>query len=281
MGEKSLLINVLESSFKKPILGIILSSFFGGLGLFLINKQAPAMAKPQEKIFIPASHMIGKIFLIFSSIILTFTVLGYIAYIFKKKKRGDFFEKRKTLEDLKSLSWKEFEEFIGLMFEKLGYRVKVTGGLKDGGIDLIITKDGKTSFVQCKRFRTSKVTLSMVRDFYGTMNANLNYEKGYFITTGIFTLDAQQFAKDKPIELIDGARLMEYINLSLLNTKTQEMKPVKPLPSIEIPTCPKCGSKMVKRIAKKGAMAGLEFWGCSAYPKCTATTRITSSDFKF
>jgi len=35
----------------------------------------------------------------------------------------------------------------------------------------------------------------MVRDFYGAMNANLNYEVGYFITTGIFTLDAKQFAR--------------------------------------------------------------------------------------
>ena len=70
-----------------------------------------------------------------------------------------------------------------------------TGGLKDGGICLTVRKDRKTSLVQWKNYRVSKVSLSMVRDFYGAMNANLNYEVGYFITTGIFTLDAKQFAR--------------------------------------------------------------------------------------
>ncbi|QTP58323.1 nuclease [Billgrantia antri] len=32
--------------------------------------------------------------------------------------------------------------------------------------------------------------------------------------------------------------------------------------------CPKCGSAMVLRTSKRGANAGNQFWGCSAYPKC-------------
>lgn len=32
--------------------------------------------------------------------------------------------------------------------------------------------------------------------------------------------------------------------------------------------CPKCSSKMVKKIAKKGKNVGNEFWACSAFPKC-------------
>ena len=35
--------------------------------------------------------------------------------------------------------------------------------------------------------------------------------------------------------------------------------------------CPKCGGEMVLRAAKKGANAGSNFWGCSAYPKCRGT----------
>lgn len=33
-------------------------------------------------------------------------------------------------------------------------------------------------------------------------------------------------------------------------------------------TCPRCGSKLVIRTAKKGENAGNQFYGCSAYPKC-------------
>lgn len=32
--------------------------------------------------------------------------------------------------------------------------------------------------------------------------------------------------------------------------------------------CPKCGSALVIKTAKKGERAGKEFWGCSSYPKC-------------
>jgi len=32
--------------------------------------------------------------------------------------------------------------------------------------------------------------------------------------------------------------------------------------------CPKCGSKLVLRTAKKGNYQGNQFWGCSRYPKC-------------
>ncbi len=35
------------------------------------------------------------------------------------------------------------------------------------------------------------------------------------------------------------------------------------------PTCPKCGSPMVKRTGSRG-----EFWGCSTYPKCKGTRNL-------
>lgn len=34
------------------------------------------------------------------------------------------------------------------------------------------------------------------------------------------------------------------------------------------PDCPKCGTPMVLRTAKKGNQMGEEFWGCRNYPKC-------------
>lgn len=39
--------------------------------------------------------------------------------------------------------------------------------------------------------------------------------------------------------------------------------------------CPKCGSSMVLRTAKRGAGAGNQFWGCSAYPKCRVVQNVT------
>ena len=38
--------------------------------------------------------------------------------------------------------------------------------------------------------------------------------------------------------------------------------------------CPKCASAMVVRTAQRGADAGSQFWGCSAYPTCRAMHSI-------
>lgn len=38
--------------------------------------------------------------------------------------------------------------------------------------------------------------------------------------------------------------------------------------------CPKCGSKLVLRTAKKGAHTGIQFYGCSAFPKCRYTQNV-------
>lgn len=41
-----------------------------------------------------------------------------------------------------------------------------------------------------------------------------------------------------------------------------------------LPVCPKCGSAMTLRTAKKGVSAGNEFLGCSRYPACRGTRQI-------
>jgi hypothetical protein len=50
-------------------------------------------------------------------------------------------------------------------------------------------------------------------------------------------------------------------------------RPVKPPATIASsidsdPSCPKCGSKMIRRTAKSGANSGGQFWGCSNFPRC-------------
>ena len=276
MRSKSLFEDILEISFKSPVFGVIISLISAGLGFYLSNKQAPIDAKPSDIAFLPMMHFFGKVSYILSAIALSVTGVGFIVTSLKKRKQKSFFETRITLNNLKNLSWKEFEEYAGSLFIKLGYSVEVTGGLKNGGVDLIIRKDNRISLVQCKNYRVSKVSLSMVRDFYGAMSANLNYEIGYFITTGIFTLDAKHFAEDKPIELIDGARLMDYVNMASLKAAPQ-INPVQITKAVDVPVCPKCGANMVMRTAKKGNKAGSQFWGCSTYPKCNATKSVIST----
>jgi restriction system protein len=277
MRNKSILEDIIEIAIKNPVAGVIFSVFFAVLGLYLTNKGAPAGAKPVDMMFLPMYHMFGFVTYFLSAIALLFAGIGYIVTSVKNKKQTAFFGTRRTLDDIRNLSWKEFEEFVGSIFTKMGYAVEVTGGLDDGGVDLIVKKDGKTSLVQCKQYRVSKVSLSMVRDFYGAMNANLNFEAGYFIITGMFTLEARHFADDKPIELIDGAKLMDYVRLASAKEQPQVRKPVSTVKSPKVPVCPRCAVDMVLRTATTGDRAGTQFWGCSNYPKCRATKLLSST----
>ena len=41
-----------------------------------------------------------------------------------------------------------------------------------------------------------------------------------------------------------------------------------------IPSCPRCGTTMTRRLARRGRNAGGYFWGCSRYPACRGTRNI-------
>lgn len=43
----------------------------------------------------------------------------------------------------------------------------------------------------------------------------------------------------------------------------------------DAPACPLCGEAMRKRTAGKGPNAGKPFWGCSAYPDCRGTVKVS------
>ncbi len=47
---------------------------------------------------------------------------------------------------------------------------------------------------------------------------------------------------------------------------TAEASKIEALPKEKL--CPRCGSKLVLRTAKRGNYVGNQFWGCSQYPKC-------------
>jgi restriction system protein len=50
----------------------------------------------------------------------------------------------------------------------------------------------------------------------------------------------------------------------------------KPEPEVvpKAPACPHCRKTMVMRVARTGANAGGNFWGCADYPKCRGIRAI-------
>lgn len=107
------------------------------------------------------------------------------------------------------VSPRDFELLVGKGFTKMGYEVIHKGGPMDGGIDLLCTKPGVVAIVQCKHYHGS-VGISAIRDFYGTV-VHSGATKGYFVTTGSFTLTARNWIKGKPIQLVGKAQLAQVL----------------------------------------------------------------------
>lgn len=116
-------------------------------------------------------------------------------------------ESRPNLMDLNPF---EFENLVANLFGKMGLETKLTRSSKDGGVDAIAFDPrpvlGGKVIIQAKRYKNT-VGVSAVRDLYGTM-LNEGASKGILVATSGYGPDAFEFAKDKPIELLDGGRLL-------------------------------------------------------------------------
>lgn len=189
--------------------------------------------------------------------------------------RGKNLEAQRDLMTLRKLSWREFEGLVGEAFRRRGYFLIEQGGNQpDGGVDLILRKDGQLFLVQCKHWQSRQVGVPIIREQFGILSAS-KANKVFIVTSGTFTEESNVFAAGKPIELIDGHKLLELVGEvqhegQVLAPKCAATTP----PASAAVSCPKCGSEMRQRTAKHGANAGQPFWGCVRFPACRGTRSI-------
>ena len=118
---------------------------------------------------------------------------------------------------LGAMSWRQFEMLVGEAFRRQGYRVEETGGDgADGGIDLILRRDGATTLVQCKQWRTRRVSVMVVREMFGLL-VHHGAAAVKIVALGDYTPDALRFAHGKPIELIHGEALFAMMRVAQTN----------------------------------------------------------------
>lgn len=173
-------------------------------------------------------------------------------------------DSQESIETVRNLKWKEFEELVGEAYRRQGYTVcENSGAGPDGGIDLTLKKSGEVILVQCKQWRNIKVGVNKIRELYG-IQVSQNANKSILMTSGFFTQEAKNFAANKSIDLVEGSQLLELIKNVQPQFKATSFTPTP------LVICPKCGSEMILRTAKKGSNTGQKFWGCSKFPNCRA-----------
>lgn len=216
-----------------------------------------------------------------------------------------------SLDELRGLTWQQFEDEIARMFERMGYSVEQTPYTNDGGRDAILIKDGVKYLLECKKYadggQSGRPDLQKFHSAIITDKA----KSGFFVSAGAFTKEAVEWAATMPMELIDGQKLVRLMfhskpaasdddnyqsacrtcgkivihRLRAPNDVTcSEGHVVQPSLTLERlladglnpqPSCLRCGVPMRLVDGRKG-----KFWGCSNYfgtPRCTYTAQYKGS----
>ena len=103
-------------------------------------------------------------------LIAMFLLASFVSF-FNQVIRARRFDKTKSLTDIRSLTWRQFESFTAEAYKRQGYTVTETPEGPDNGIDLVLRKDGEKTYVQCKHWKANNVRVEKIRELLGSMAA--------------------------------------------------------------------------------------------------------------
>lgn len=106
-----------------------------------------------------------------------------------------------TVDFWMRLSGHQFEDEVAKVFRRIGYKARVSKQGGDGGIDIIIEKEGNSIAVQCKA-HNKPIGPSVAREFYGTL-LHFGYKKGILVSRSGFTIGVYDFVSEKSIGLMN------------------------------------------------------------------------------
>lgn len=190
------------------------------------------------------------------------------------------------IKEIDRMDGRQFEEYLGELFQFQGYEVQITQASHDYGADIILRKDGVKSVVQAKRYSTN-VGLEAVQQAYSAINY---YEatEAWAVTNFYFTDPAKNLAQANQVRLIERDELIEMILLmkqSLGLSPRALIRAVQPAKAVTAaaaeplslsgalnpdktyeagPPCPKCGQATYLRNTSKG-----KAYVCVNVPACT------------
>lgn len=166
---------------------------------------------------------------------------------------------------LDRMEWKQLEEVCAEYFRLIGFTARTQAFGADGGIDIWLAAKDKPDetikIVQCKSL-SSPVGIKLMREFLGVMTAE-KIEQGVYVSRNGFYSDVAAFAKKNRIVPLSGDELLEAMGV-LAPEQQARLLAVATAGEYWRPSCPSCGSKLVKR---ERGRDGNPFWGCANFPR--------------
>lgn len=117
--------------------------------------------------------------------------------------------RRAGIKKIDKMTGEEFEEFLGILFKRRGFKVSYTKSSGDYGADLILHDRKNTIAVQAKRYSGS-VGVKAVQEVIGALKM-YDATEAWVVTNSYFTKQAQKLAESNDVYLIDRDELIEII----------------------------------------------------------------------
>lgn len=163
-----------------------------------------------------ALRISGEVAMLFFVVLILF----FVAYLYY-----NFFVKKKNIEELnnlKSMSWLDFEFFCIKILKQNGYEVISHYG-KDQkcGIDILAQKDKKIYAIQCKKYSS----LVNCDGIYEVLRGKeyFNADIAVVLTNSFFKKETKYCAREKKVQLWDGNNILWLMKHSQ-NIKEEDKK---------------------------------------------------------
>ena len=114
-----------------------------------------------------------------------------------------------TIDKIDKMNGFEFEDFIALLFRKLGYKTSITKSSGDQGIDVLAIRNNITLAIQAKCYSGIVGNHAIMEAVAGVKFYNA--DKCLVVTNSKFSKSAIELAKANGVELWDRKKLIEQI----------------------------------------------------------------------
>lgn len=119
--------------------------------------------------------------------------------------------KQVTADSSKKMNPHDFEVLVGRLFTSMGYNTRVTQKSRDGGVDVVATRESGSSIqklaIQCK-CQSSPVGRPVLQNLLGVLSADPSYSEGVVVTNAKISRDALDMVRQNGrLQVISGTEL--------------------------------------------------------------------------
>lgn len=179
-----------------------------------------------------------------------------------------------TLELLRELEWKRFEELVAAYLLELGYTSESADSAATGRA-VPLFKGGRIEpviLLQCRVWDAGTVGLEPLRALQAAMGTEaIRY--GAYYTAGEFTAEAEAFAHGKVIDLVNGPEFLVRLR-QLTPAMQQKFLEEATAGDYQTPSCPGCGIKFVLPTEEEEPSVATQVWVCRNHPQCQRTLPV-------